>query len=150
MKPLIQYVNFREVVPADAEFLVECREGNGHRTRVTVEGTREWIAKDDPNRTLKIFEYKGDRVGVVRADLRADGKQELAYNIHPDSRGQGYGSYMVCNFALQLWNYPLRAIVRQGNFASEMIARRLGLIPVPSPEPGFDYFESPAIFVDAP
>lgn len=94
----------------------------------------EWFTKTlrggFSGRILRIAETEGERVGVVRGDLREDGLYVLSYTIAPTWRGQGLGKRMVVQFAREfLAGKRLAADVKKGNVASEKIAQALGLVP---------------------
>ena len=97
-----------------------------------------------PTRRFYIAEQGGMPVGTVRADER-DGVQELSWTVAPEARGRGIGKRMVLQFVQQvLPNASLLAGIKQGNAASESIARALNLSPI-GPESPNDKSPNPVI-----
>ena len=126
----------------DAELLVDVRTPDSARTKVTVEGTREWIQKDDPNRLLFIAKQYGKSIGTVRSDFK-NGKYELSYALLPQFWGKGLGSAMVSNFVNKyLQDKPLRCIIKKGNVASEKIAEQYQLTPTQEESDGYVVWEN--------
>jgi len=139
----ISEMEFRPVTVEDAEDLVGATPEGSSPSEITVEVTREWIAKDDPTRIHFIAEVDGKPIGSVRSNLR-DGKYNLSYFLLPEARGKGYGKEMVFTFANTYHHFePLRCVIKKGNIASEKIAAWFKLQPVKE-EGDFITWEDPS------
>ena len=135
----------RDGTMEDARFLYECRNDKAariashHTEEISYESHLEWLRKSlyAPNCIIKIAEYAGKSVGVVRGNI-SDGVCCLSWMLDERARGQGLAKEMVRLFADDI-PVSLRADVKVDNIASIKVAESAGM-RIEGEEDGFLHF----------
>jgi RimJ/RimL family protein N-acetyltransferase len=131
-------MNLRPATIHDAQLLYDWRNDEETKAQSFNGGYIGWeshltwfnIRLDDPNCLLYVGEEEGEPIGYIRADDWGEGSVELSYVIAPKHRGHRHGKRMVIAFVEKhLPHKRLVLRIKQGNTASEKIARALGLRP---------------------
>jgi RimJ/RimL family protein N-acetyltransferase len=129
-------MNLRPATIEDAEMLLRWR--NDPETRANSFVTAEidlathlnWLRQSlgMSGRRIFIGLHEGVPVGTVRTDFGNE-RIEISWTVAPEVRGQGLGKKMVCD-AVEFLNHPptLFARIKNGNVASEKIARAAGIV----------------------
>lgn len=86
-----------------------------------------WMAKaiKNPKLIFYVAEVDGVLVGTVRAAF-TDNVWALSWTVSPKARGNEVGKKMVSEFTNQI-SAPLRAEIKDGNFASIKVAEHAGM-----------------------
>lgn len=130
----------RPVTLKDAQFLYNVRNDVLTRQQSVNRVPMEWVAHqvwlennlDAPGVKTMIAEIDDEPIGYVRARmLSINNDAEVSYAIAPKYRGNGHGKVMVRQFIQEhLQGCIVHAMIKEGNIASEEIARFAGLVPL--------------------
>ncbi len=74
------------------------REASLNNSKFSLDVHRSWFsnALNDKNRYLYIYEDKtGNKVGMVRFDIKSEASAEVSINVAPEMRGKGFGVEML-------------------------------------------------------
>lgn len=119
----------------DADMLFEWRNDPDTRAAsintdlIPYENHVTWLKSSlqNDNRVLLISEHNKTPVGTIRLDYAPNEITEISWTIAPSQRGKGFGKALLSS-AVQKFNEPLQAQIKEDNIASQNLATYCGFM----------------------